>query len=220
MRLGYGLTNRLYEERDLARSAGGRDQPELLHELAGGAGRSAVSDRLQHPAAQQVLAGGFAVRASPTDWYRRTSHGAGPHHGHLPVGRRQRGGQRHQRPGERRVDPVEEHPAADWGSDYDQLALPAGVDDAALDDQQGRRHVFVPLRSFRDQFLQQRYFAYYNAQCCGVLVEYQTYNIVGLADPQDRRFNVSFTLAGIGTFSNFLGAFGGQTNREHGLNHT
>jgi LPS-assembly protein len=66
---------------------------------------------------------------------------------------------------------------------------------------------------FRDQFLQQRYFAYYNAQCCGVLVEYQTYNIVGLAIPQDRRFNVSFTLAGIGTFSNFLGAFGGQTNR-------
>jgi len=62
---------------------------------------------------------------------------------------------------------------------------------------------------FRDQFLQQRYFAYYNAQCCGVLVEYQTYNIVGLSIPQDRRFNVSFTLAGIGTFSNFLGAFGG-----------
>jgi LPS-assembly protein len=66
---------------------------------------------------------------------------------------------------------------------------------------------------FRDQFLQQRYFAYYNAQCCGVLVEYQTYNIVGLRIPQDRRFNVSFTLAGIGTFSNFLGAFGGQTTR-------
>jgi lipopolysaccharide assembly outer membrane protein LptD (OstA) len=62
---------------------------------------------------------------------------------------------------------------------------------------------------FRDQFLQQRYFAYYNAQCCGVLVEYQTYNILGLTIPQDRRFNVSFTLAGIGTFANFLGAFGG-----------
>ena len=64
-----------------------------------------------------------------------------------------------------------------------------------------------------DRFLQQRYFAYYNAQCCGVLVEYQTYNIIGLTVPQDRRFNVSFTLAGIGTFSNFLGAFGGQTGR-------
>jgi lipopolysaccharide assembly outer membrane protein LptD (OstA) len=63
---------------------------------------------------------------------------------------------------------------------------------------------------FRNQYLQQRYFAYYNAQCCGVLVEYQTYNIVGLSIPQDRRFNVSFTLAGIGTFSNFLGAFGGS----------
>ena len=64
-----------------------------------------------------------------------------------------------------------------------------------------------------DRFLQQRYFAYYNAQCCGVLVEYQTYNIIGLAIPQDRRFNVSFSLAGIGTFSNFLGAFGGETGR-------
>ena len=27
---------------------------------------------------------------------------------------------------------------------------------------------------------------------------------------QDRRFNISFTLAGIGTFSNLFGAFGGQ----------
>jgi hypothetical protein len=31
---------------------------------------------------------------------------------------------------------------------------------------------------------------------------------VAFAVPQDRRFSVSFTLAGIGTFSNFLGAFG------------
>jgi LPS-assembly protein len=61
----------------------------------------------------------------------------------------------------------------------------------------------------RDSFLQQRYFAYYNAQCCGFLVEYQTFNYTAAPVPQDRRFNVSFTLAGIGTFSNFLGAFGG-----------
>ncbi len=27
-----------------------------------------------------------------------------------------------------------------------------------------------------DAFLQQRYLAYYNAQCCGINVEYQTYN--------------------------------------------
>jgi LPS-assembly protein len=68
----------------------------------------------------------------------------------------------------------------------------------------------------RDTFLQQRYLAYYNAQCCGVVVEYQTWNYVGnpyARVPTDRRFNVSFSLAGIGTFSNFFGALGGQQNR-------
>ena len=30
---------------------------------------------------------------------------------------------------------------------------------------------------------------------------------------QDRRFNISFTLAGVGTFSNLFGAFGGQQGR-------
>jgi hypothetical protein len=69
----------------------------------------------------------------------------------------------------------------------------------------------------RDRFLQQRYTAYYNAQCCGIGVEYQTYNLSGSFSsfglPQDRRFNLSFTLAGIGTFSNLFGAFGGQQGR-------
>jgi LPS-assembly protein len=65
----------------------------------------------------------------------------------------------------------------------------------------------------RDTFLQQRYFVYYNAQCCGVLVEYQIWNYSLATIPQDKRFNVSFTLAGIGTFSNFLGAFGAKTGR-------
>jgi hypothetical protein len=69
----------------------------------------------------------------------------------------------------------------------------------------------------RDAFLQQRYLAYYNAQCCGVAIEYQTFNLrgtfTGVAVPQDRRFNLSFTLAGIGTFSNFFGALGGQQDR-------
>jgi len=66
----------------------------------------------------------------------------------------------------------------------------------------------------RDEFLQQRYTAYYNSQCCGVAVEYQTYNLSGsfvsYGVGQDRRFNLSFTLAGVGTFSNLFGAFGGQ----------
>jgi len=69
----------------------------------------------------------------------------------------------------------------------------------------------------RSRFLNQRWLAYYNAQCCGVGIEYQTFNLQGslvpTAVPQDRRFNISFTLAGIGTFSNLFGAFGGQQTR-------
>jgi dihydrofolate synthase/folylpolyglutamate synthase len=68
----------------------------------------------------------------------------------------------------------------------------------------------------RDRLLEQRVIAYYNAQCCGVGFEYQTFNLQGLSTapvPKDRRFNISFTLAGIGTFSNLFGAFGGQQNR-------
>ena len=69
----------------------------------------------------------------------------------------------------------------------------------------------------RDTFLQQRYTAYYNAQCCGVAVEYQTFDYgdssAGRGISEDKRFNLSFTLAGIGTFSNIFGAFGGQEGR-------
>ena len=63
-----------------------------------------------------------------------------------------------------------------------------------------------------NRMMQQRILFYYNAQCCGLSVEYQSYNLEGLGflvrAPQDRRFNFSFTLAGLGTFSNMLGVFG------------
>jgi LPS-assembly protein len=53
----------------------------------------------------------------------------------------------------------------------------------------------------------------YLAQCCGIQAEFQKYKFPqSRADfpiSSDRRFNVSFVLAGVGTFSNFLGAFGG-----------
>ena len=65
----------------------------------------------------------------------------------------------------------------------------------------------------RDSLVQQRILGYYNAQCCGIAVEYQTYNFPFFDPrfpvPKDRRFNISFTLAGVGTFSNFFGALGG-----------
>jgi LPS-assembly protein len=67
------------------------------------------------------------------------------------------------------------------------------------------------------EFLNQRVIAHYNSQCCGIAVEYQKFNYgtnaarVGVA--KDHRFNISFTLAGIGTFSDLFGAFGGQQGR-------
>jgi LPS-assembly protein len=64
----------------------------------------------------------------------------------------------------------------------------------------------------RSTLLNSRFIAYYNAQCCGFAVEYQTYNFpqfAGIPIAKDNRFNFSFTLAGLGTFSNFFGALGG-----------
>jgi LPS-assembly protein len=65
----------------------------------------------------------------------------------------------------------------------------------------------------RDTLLTSRIMAYYNVQCCGFAVEYQIYNfpagVAGFPVAKDRRFNFSFTLAGLGTFSNFFGAMGG-----------
>jgi LPS-assembly protein len=65
----------------------------------------------------------------------------------------------------------------------------------------------------RSTLLTTRVVGYYNAQCCGFAVEYQIYNFPqnsGYPVTSDRRFNFSFTLAGLGTFSNFFGALGGS----------
>jgi hypothetical protein len=60
--------------------------------------------------------------------------------------------------------------------------------------------------------IQQRLSAFYNAQCCGLAFEFQNWHFgVGGAAPvtTDRRFFMSFTLAGLGNFSPFNGALGG-----------
>jgi len=50
----------------------------------------------------------------------------------------------------------------------------------------------------------------YLAQCCGLQVELQKISYPStLPLPSDTRFNFGFVLAGLGTFSNFFGAFGG-----------
>jgi LPS-assembly protein len=53
----------------------------------------------------------------------------------------------------------------------------------------------------------------YLAQCCGLQFEFQKFNYpqaIGFPTTSDTRFNFGFILAGLGTFSNFFGAFGGQ----------
>jgi LPS-assembly protein len=65
----------------------------------------------------------------------------------------------------------------------------------------------------RGFIVQQRWIGFYNAQCCGITMEYQEFNFSNdprFPVPKDRRFNIGFTLAGIGTFSNFFGTFGGS----------
>jgi LPS-assembly protein len=66
----------------------------------------------------------------------------------------------------------------------------------------------------RDYIVSQRIATTYMAQCCGVQADFQRYNyepgngsLGGF--PSDRRFNISLVLAGLGTISNFFGAFGG-----------
>jgi LPS-assembly protein len=62
-------------------------------------------------------------------------------------------------------------------------------------------------------FLQQRIVAYYNSQCCGISFDWQTITTPLLSIPSDRRLGISFTLAGIGSFANPLGSFGGGAAR-------
>ena len=55
--------------------------------------------------------------------------------------------------------------------------------------------------------IQQRLTGFYNAQCCGLAFEFQKWNFGN--GTFDRRFFMSFSLAGLGNFSPFNGALGG-----------
>jgi LPS-assembly protein len=62
-------------------------------------------------------------------------------------------------------------------------------------------------------FVEQRIGAYYNSQCCGVSVDWQSMDTplwTAQGVPTTTQFAISFTLAGIGSFSNPLGSFGGR----------
>ncbi len=58
-------------------------------------------------------------------------------------------------------------------------------------------------------WLQRRLTAYYNSQCCGIQFDYQTADITQLGltgTTSNRHFGISFTLAGLGSFSNPMGS--------------
>jgi LPS-assembly protein len=61
----------------------------------------------------------------------------------------------------------------------------------------------------RSTLQQQGVTAFYNAQCCGLAMQYQRQNFpAGFILPSDNRFFLSFTLAGLGNFSPFNGGLG------------
>ena len=67
-----------------------------------------------------------------------------------------------------------------------------------------------PCPTVPSAMLQQQVTGFYNAQCCGIAFQYQTYNFGPLSIlPPDHRFFLSFTLAGLGNFSPFNGAMSG-----------
>ncbi|HUL71973.1 MAG TPA: putative LPS assembly protein LptD [Vicinamibacterales bacterium] len=62
----------------------------------------------------------------------------------------------------------------------------------------------------RSTWLQRRLIAYYNSQCCGVQLDYSTADIshLGLTNINaNRHISISFTLAGVGSFTNPMGSF-------------
>ncbi len=61
--------------------------------------------------------------------------------------------------------------------------------------------------------IQQRVGAFYNAQCCGIALDYVVVNLSHYGLRDDKRFSISFSLAGIGSFVNPLGVFGNNEGR-------
>ena len=92
-----------------------------------------------------------------------------------------------------------------------------------LDDQHPRpRNKFGGNYSFNydvknDRFLNQRWIAYFNSQCCGVGVEDQTFNLQGSLRPDERLPRPPLQhLVHAGRhrhLPNLFGAFGGQQSR-------
>ena len=100
---------------------------------------------------------------------------------------------------------IEGSPTFSFGSDY----LDASTTFRTTGNGLGGTYAFN-FDVANKSFLQQRIVAYLNSQCCGVSVDFQSISLPLLGIPSDKRFGISFTLAGIGSFANPLGSFGGR----------
>jgi LPS-assembly protein len=109
-----------------------------------------------------------------------------------------------------------------WSQKYFIEGLPGFNDPTYLDhylngavNAHTRDNRFGGLYSFNynilhSALLQQRLTGFYNAQCCGIAFDYQRYNFNYVSNaPADRRFFLSFSLAGLGNFSPFSGGLSG-----------
>jgi hypothetical protein len=94
-----------------------------------------------------------------------------------------------------------------------QHALGASVSLSERDGRLSGRYEF-DLDVKNRSIIYQRVLISYNTQCCGISADYKTVSRGPFAFlPANRTFNLMFTLAGIGTFANPLGAFGDNTGR-------
>lgn len=64
------------------------------------------------------------------------------------------------------------------------------------------------LDIFNDRMLQHHLGAFYNAQCCGISMDYLWRNLSHYGLRNEKRFSISISLAGVGSFVNPLGVFG------------
>ncbi len=88
--------------------------------------------------------------------------------------------------------------------------LNAGVSMRARDDRTGGGY-YINYDVLNSRLTQQRITGYYNAQCCGFTLEYQSISGADYGSfqaPADRRFAFSFSLAGLASFANPLGSLG------------
>jgi hypothetical protein len=95
------------------------------------------------------------------------------------------------------------------GTADDVLALPQPVTTIRTRDNRLSGTYMMTFNMLEKDFLQQRIIAAYNTQCCGVAFDYSVNSTTYSTVPMNRTLGISFTLAGIGTFTNPFGSFGG-----------